>query len=188
MANASKNKGKSFERDIAKHLSGVTGLNFERVPNSGAFVGGANFGRFSKLTTEQAGMFEGDIITPKEWNHIRLECKWYKDFRWHQLFDPDGEDNLNKWIHQAKQGSRPYWFLCFRINRAGEFVVFSEALSKLLKMPLNVMTYSSVLPENGSGVECFKIVSMCMFFEFNKDVILKLGEKNDSNNGNEQTE
>ena len=50
MANPQKNKGKNFERFVAKHLSSVFDLNFERIPNSGAFTGGKNVSRASKLT------------------------------------------------------------------------------------------------------------------------------------------
>jgi len=181
--NASKNKGKSYEREVANYLSDVTELNFERVPNSGAFVGGANAFRTKTLSVEQIGMFEGDIITPKEWNHVRIECKWYKDFCWHQLFDCNGERTLNNWIKQAEQGTRPLWFLCFKINRCGEFVVFEEKYNLKLSIPLNFLRYH---PNDFPLDKWYIIVSKDLFFEFNKDKIIALGVQNDTNNRNEQ--
>ena len=38
----SKNKGKTFEREVCKILKEIYEDNFERVPHSGAFVGGQN--------------------------------------------------------------------------------------------------------------------------------------------------
>jgi len=40
MPSKSKNKGSSFERDIAKLLSETFGESFIRVTNSGAYIGG----------------------------------------------------------------------------------------------------------------------------------------------------
>ena len=80
MGNKNKNKGKSFERQICKILSDIFGLNFQRIPNSGAFVGGSNIDRYDKLTEEQRLLADGDIIVPKELSHISMECKSYKDF------------------------------------------------------------------------------------------------------------
>jgi len=59
MANANKNKGKTFERWIALDLCNIFNLNFERTPCSGAFTGGKNFWRSSKLSKEQNLMMEG---------------------------------------------------------------------------------------------------------------------------------
>lgn len=186
MANASKNKGKAYERVVAKHLSEETDLNFERVPNSGAFIGGKNIARADKLTKEQIDIFEGDIITPIEWDHIRIECKWYKDFRWHQLFRPEGESILNSWIEQAEQGTRPFWFLCFKINNQGEYIVFDSKLDEYLNHPSNQFRYHSNHHSNW-----YTIVSMELFFKMNRVKIIELkqlnnlGVLNDSNNRNE---
>jgi len=182
--NSSKNKGKVYERIVADHLSKITNLSFLRVPNSGAYVGKSNFFRTEHLSPEQIGMFEGDIITPKEWNHVRIECKWYKDFGWHQLFDASGEPTLNKWIAQAETGTRPYWFLCFKINRAGEFVVYGESLFKYISQFPVFMEYSPT----GSNKR-YRISSMTNFFEINNAMIFGLREgkiQNDTNIRNEE--
>ena len=115
--NANKNKGKNFERFVAKHLTNVFGLNFERVPASGSFTGGKNVVRVDKLTDEQLLLCDGDIIVPKELSHICFECKWYKELSWNKLFKNEGESHLNKWIEQTEITSKPLWFVIFRINR-----------------------------------------------------------------------
>ena len=42
MPSAAKQKGNAWERDVAKDLSETFNENFIRVPNSGAYTGGAN--------------------------------------------------------------------------------------------------------------------------------------------------
>ena len=75
MTSKSKNKGKGFERDVCKILGKIYGDNFERVPHSGAFVGGVNAARKSTLTENQIKAFKGDIIPPDHWKHFNCECK-----------------------------------------------------------------------------------------------------------------
>ena len=53
MANKNKTKGKNFERQICELFTKTYGVNFQRVPNSGAFVGGLNTKRYENLTNEQ---------------------------------------------------------------------------------------------------------------------------------------
>ena len=176
--NKNKNKGKTWERELATHLSEVTGKSFLRVPNSGAYVGNSNSFRVEVLTPEQIGMFEGDIITPKEWDHVRFECKFYKKMAWGQLFQPEGESQLNSWIKQSKQGTRPLWFLCFKINNIGKFIVFDfEQGDKYNYNFDNCLTYRV----NGIDGMCY-IATMDNFFELNKDIIE--GLKNDTSNRN----
>lgn len=174
--NKNKNKGKTWERELATHLSKVTGKSFLRVPNSGAYVGDSNSFRVDVLTPEQIGMFEGDIITPKEWDHVRFECKFYKKIAWGQLWQKEGESQLNSWIKQAEQGSRPFWFLCFKINNIGKFIVFSDD-------PSLPYLFDNMLRYEADGLNGkYYIATMDGFFELNKDKIE--GLKNDTSNRN----
>jgi len=182
MSNANKNKGKGWERELAKHLSKVTGKSFTRVPNSGAFVGGKNFFRTETLSKEQIGMFEGDLITPKEWDHVRFECKFYKKMAWAKLFAPEGESQMNKWIEQVSQGTRPYWFLCFKINNIGRFVLFLDNVKYIYQNSLYYFIPPKTDNISTTHYPPCKIVSMDTFFELNKDIIE--GLKNDTDNRN----
>lgn len=123
MANKNKNKGKSFERQICGILSNFFGINFQRVPNSGAFIGGKNSVRYDVLTEEQRLLADGDIIVPQELNHISMECKSYKDFSFNGLFL--GKNALlDGWIEQSSNTKKPKWLLFFKINNKGIFVVY----------------------------------------------------------------
>lgn len=123
MANKNKNKGKAFERQICEILSKHFGLNFQRIPNSGAYVGGMNAFRYETLTEEQKLLADGDIIVPSELSHISMECKSYKDFSFSGLFL--GQNSLlDGWIKQASETQKPKWLLFFKINNKGTFVVY----------------------------------------------------------------
>jgi Holliday junction resolvase len=123
MANKNKNKGKTFERQMCGILTNSLGLNFQRVPNSGSFVGGKNSNRYDVLTEEQKLLADGDIIVPPELSHISLECKSYKDFSFNSLFI--GKNALlDGWIKQSSDTKKQKWLLFFKINNKGIFVVY----------------------------------------------------------------
>ena len=64
MSSKSKNKGKSWERDVCLFLSELYNDSFIRVPGSGAFIGGSNQFRKDTLSEEQIKLSRGDIIPP----------------------------------------------------------------------------------------------------------------------------
>ena len=53
MSNKSKEKGKTFEREACQMLKDAFRLSFNRVPNSGAFVGGMNAARMESMSDNQ---------------------------------------------------------------------------------------------------------------------------------------
>lgn len=178
MSNPNKNKGKSFERDIAKHLASVFGLSFFRVPNSGAYTGGMNAHRVDQLSNEQVLLTEGDIVVPKELKEISFECKWYKELSWNKILtSKDGECHLNSWIKQSQDTKKKAWFICFRINRQGEFVCFPLHYCLItefnIKTPLNYIT-SKIQADGING--SFIITPLIGFFEENKETILNISK------------
>ena len=76
MSSKSKNKGKGFEREVCRILSEIYQDNFERVPHSGAFVGGLNAARKSTLTENQIKAFKGDIIPIIRRNYISFKTSY----------------------------------------------------------------------------------------------------------------
>lgn len=162
MPNKQKNKGKSYERAICKHLSTVFGLNFERIPNSGSFTGGKNFYRAAKLSPEQLLLTDGDIIVPSELSFVSIECKNHKNLSFPSFFT--GSAKLDEWIEQAKSSKRLLWLLIYHVNSVGDFIVFDLDWYNTFKMPVNYMVYKK---------ECI-IISSKNFFEDNKDILLNL--------------
>lgn len=174
MANASKNKGKSWEREIAKHLTAIYGVNFQRVPNSGAYVGGINSARINILTPEQLLLATGDIILPRFLSHITLEGKFYKEFNFESLLI--NNQKLDEWIEQASIGDK-IPFVLFKINHKGGFVVFPSNIKEKLIVDGSYLTYWVTKKESpASG--CYTIVKMEGFFEKNKHAIVALNEEN----------
>lgn len=174
MANASKNKGKSWEREIAKHFTAIYGVNFQRVPNSGAFVGGINASRIVNLTPEQLLLASGDIILPKFLSHITLEGKFYKDFNFESLLI--NNQQLDGWIEQAAVGGK-IPFVLFKINRRGGFVVFPSSIKEKLLVEGSHLNYW-VTKKDSPAAGCYTIVKMEGFFEKNKNAIVALNEEN----------
>ena len=125
MPSAAKQKGNAWERDVAKDLSETFNENFIRVPNSGAYTGGANVYRIDQLTEQQRRMMDGDIMVPPCLSRFKIECKNYKSFDFHQLFNEN--KTLDKWITQAEFGL--LWFLVIKVTRKGSFILFRKDIS-----------------------------------------------------------
>ena len=123
MTSRSKSKGNSWEREVAKHLSELYGESFVRVPNSGAYIGGANTKRKEMLHEGQIRSFKGDIIPGQSFPKFNCECKSYGDFGFHQLFQGDCKQ-LNTWIDQLLDvaDSGDFNILFMKFNRKGKFV------------------------------------------------------------------
>ena len=161
MPSAAKQKGNSWERDVAKDLSETFNENFIRVPNSGAYTGGANFHRLDQLTESQKRMMNGDIMVPPCMSKFKLECKNYKTFDYHKCFTDN--KTLNKWIQQAESGDN--WFLVIKITRKGSYILFPINLSHYFQFK-NFLRYT----------DKYIITSYTDFWKNNADGIRKLNE------------
>ena len=161
--NKNKNKGKAFERVIAKHLTEVFNLSFTRTPNSGAYVGGMNMFRMKQLSDSQILLTEGDIIVPDELHNMKIECKAYSSLSFHQLFSSCKQ--LDTWIDQATSEDK-VWFLIFKINRCGTYICFHNKYYPNFDTPNNLLHYNDHV-----------IMSYDGFFDNNKDVILDMCKK-----------
>ena len=126
----SKNKGKGFEREICNILSEIYQDSFERVPYSGAFVGGVNAARKSTLTENQIKAFKGDIIPPDAWNYFNCECKNYADFPFHQLLQNKPIPLLEQWLEQTLDAhdKDDLDLLFMKFNRKGIYLAFPTEL------------------------------------------------------------
>jgi hypothetical protein len=162
MANANKNKGKGWERELAKDLCEVFGLSFMRVPNSGAWIGGKNFFRAAKISKEQNLMMEGDIIMPIELSHIKIEAKFYQKFSFISLYDSNAI--FDSWVTQSEIGdTKKISFVIFKINNNGAFISIHKSHASLFVVPTNYMVYKNQIIFRYDG-----------FFAANKQKLLDL--------------
>jgi hypothetical protein len=163
MSSPSKNKGSSFEREVANFMSDLYGESFIRVPGSGAYIGGKNQSRTQVLHEGQIRSFKGDIVPGQSFPKFNAECKSYKDFPFHQLFS-GGCKVLDGWISQmmevAEDGDVNILFMKF--NRKGKFVVVQ---SKLTWVTDQFMYYTTA--HHGDWL----ILDFDLFFKHNKDLL-----------------
>ena len=161
MPSAAKQKGNAWERDVAKDLSETFNEKFIRVPNSGAYTGGANVFRIDQLTEQQKRMMDGDIMVPPCLSRYKIECKNYKAFDFHQLFNEN--KTLDKWIKQAEFGL--LWFLVIKVTRKGSFILFRKEISKHFSYK-NYLSYK----------DKYVITDYKEFWQENADAIRRLNE------------
>lgn len=163
MPSPSKNKGSSFEREVANFLSNLYGESFIRAPGSGAYVGGKNQSRKQFLHEGQIRSFKGDIVPGQSFPKFNAECKSYKDFPFHQLYTGDCKV-LDGWIEQmmdvAEEGDLNILFMKF--NRKGKFVVLQ---SKYTWVTDQFTYYTS--KAHGDWI----IIDFDHFFKHNKEII-----------------
>lgn len=164
MSNRGKNKGNTGERLIAEYLTNLYGSKFIRVPNSGAFLGGANSFRKAQLDEGQIATFKADLIPPSNMRKLVIESKFYGDFPFHNLLKSQPIPLLDKWIKQAQDSADAddFWVVVFRINRKGSFAVFDESLRSLF------------LLGDHTRYQKYVITDFEKFFSDNKDKIFEL--------------
>ena len=120
----SRAKGARGEYLVRDMLRGHTGLQFERVPNSGALE-----------------YLKGDLYVPNEKNRFCIEVKNYESSPLSdKIFTAQRTNNLIKWwkkiVQQAKGGNQEP-LLFFKYNRSAVFVVtdlFPENTDQFLRI------------------------------------------------------
>ena len=108
-------KGHNFELVVAKWLTKVTGVPWQRVPLSGGLTS------FHNLQN-----FHGDVFTETPaWSDLVIEAKSYKaPVTLADINNP--KSNLNAWIAQTeKEAENRPWLLFFKSNRGPTFIMAS---------------------------------------------------------------
>ena len=144
MSNKSKNKGKSWERDVCNFLSDLYSQSFIRVPNSGAFVGGKNEFRNETLSLEQIKLMRGDIVPPLNYPYFVAECKNYAEFPFHQMVHNNSIRLLDDWIGQVMYDcnhEKDVWMLFIKITRKGQYVVYDTQILDALEYGIRYKNY-----------------------------------------------
>lgn len=170
MTSKSKNKGNTFEREVAKFLSDLYSDSFNRSSGSGAYVGGKNNIRKETLSEGQIRSHKGDIVPPDSWKRFNAEAKSYADFPFHRLLSNVEIPLLETWIGQsldaADDGDVTLIFMKF--NRIGRYICYKHEEGISVN---RFVEYTS--PKYGS----WRVTNFDEFFSLNKDIIKKLCEK-----------
>ena len=169
MPSPSKSKGNSFERQIAQFLTELYKETFIRAPGSGAYVGGNNNTRKQFLHEGQIRSFKGDIVPGQSFPKLNAECKSYKDFPFHQLYQGSVKI-LDSWIQQCMDASDPGDFniIFMKFNRKGTYVAVEAQPNHTDLLFTRHFNYGSGL--NGH----WYIMDLELFFELNSDTVKKL--------------
>ena len=123
MPSPQKQKGSSWEREVARYLSDLYQESFIRAPGSGAYVGGKNKVRTQILHEGQIRSFKGDIVPGQNFPKFNAECKSYADFPFHLVLVGNCKV-LDGWIDQMMDVSESddLNILFMKFNRKGSFV------------------------------------------------------------------
>lgn len=131
MGSKSKNKGSNAERAVAKLLTGWTGEEWLRVPNSGALRWGG------------AAWVYGDLLPPEQWNVI-VESKHYKTIDLELMATKPAPGNVLGWWDQVcsdvrrckgERDSVCQPLLVFKSNRRPPRLVIERSLFLALGPP-----------------------------------------------------
>ena len=144
MTSPQKAKGNAWENTVAKHLTELYGESFIRVPHSGAYIGGTNQHRKEILHEGQIRSFKGDIIPGQSFPRLNAECKSYKDFPFHQLFQGTCK-TLDVWIELF--GKNP--------NNTNLYDVINFINTLLQSLPYNFL----ILDQNYFHIEDFRLIT-----------------------------
>jgi hypothetical protein len=172
MTSKAKAKGNAWEREICGFLGETLGGNFQRVPNSGAYMGGKNVFRKEFLSDGQQRAAKGDIIPPDDLPKLNLEAKNYADIAFHQIINGECKQ-LDTWIDQTEEpaDADDVSFTIFKITRKGSWVAFKAELADHFK--LHDMSY--VTYRKASGVT-YIITDHEKFFKTNAQEVRGLGK------------
>jgi hypothetical protein len=175
MTSKQKAKGNSWEREICVFLGETLGGNFQRVPNSGAYMGGKNVFRKDFLSTGQQRAAKGDIIPPDDLPRLNIEAKNYADIAFHQIIDGNCKQ-LDIWIDQTEEPADDHDFsiTIFKITRKGSWVAFKAEFQDRVDLTgLSFVTYRKAF---GTSRACdYLVVNHESFFKQNPANVRRLG-------------
>lgn len=162
MTSPQKQKGSSFEREIAQFLTKTYSESFIRAPGSGAYVGGKNQQRKDFLHEGQVRSFKGDIVPGQNFQKLNVECKSYADFPFHLVLAGNCKV-LDTWLDQVMTVSEPDDFnvLFMKFNRKGKFICVQ---SKFTWITDQFLYYTS------SKHNDWLIIEFDHFWKHNKDI------------------
>lgn len=114
-----------------------------RSPGSGAYLGGSNQQRKTLLDSHTTRVFRGDIVPPPEWQHLNIECKFYREFPFHQLIQGVSVKMLDTWIQQSLTVAEPQdiTLIIMKFNRCGSYILAPAQV--VWDLPQGAVQYTS---------------------------------------------
>jgi hypothetical protein len=169
MTSKSKNKGNTFEREVAKYLSDLYSAPFNRVITSGAYVGGKNAIRKETLSEGQIRSHKGDIVPPDSWKRFNAEAKSYAEFTFHRLLSNVEIPLLETWIGQSLDAADEgdFTIIFMKFNRIGRYVCYRQT---------DDMKANRFVDYTSSKYGTWRITNFDEFFDLNKDTVKKICE------------
>ncbi len=163
MPSPQKQKGNSFEREVATFLSDLYSESFIRAPGSGAYVGGKNQVRTQILHEGQIRSFKGDIVPGQSFGKMNAECKSYADFPFHLVLTGHCKV-LDGWLDQMMSVAETddLNILFMKFNRKGKFVCVQTCLTWVTDQ---FLYYTSEKHKD------WIIIEWDHFFRLNKDLL-----------------
>ena len=163
MPSPQKQKGSSWERDVARYLSETYSESFIRAPGSGAYVGGKNKQRTQILHEGQIRSFKGDIVPGQSFPKFNAECKSYADFPFHLVLTGNCKV-LDGWLDQMMDVSETgdLNILFMKFNRKGKFVCVQTNVTWVTDQ---FLYYTSEKHKD------WLIIEFEHFFKLNKDLL-----------------
>lgn len=164
MAVNSKQKGSRGERECAAIFQKFLGGYFQRVPQSGAFIGKKNNSRKEYMSDTQIRASKSDIIPPDEYPKLVIECKNYKDLPYHGFVTDIKIDKIDTWIVELESDcdEDDFGVLCFKTNRKKWSICFHTKYLHKFQLK-NYSIYNNYI-----------ISDMEYILEHNKDIFIEL--------------
>jgi len=153
--------GNTFERRVGALFSTALGGTWVRVPNSGAYVGGKNCHRRQNLDEDRLTLFSADLIPPKGWENVIVECKKRAKIEFRQFADINGSKLLNEWIDQVYSDNKEFLpetksrLIVFAPKFGGMYVTYHTPLRHQVPEQWNHIEYW--YNTKHYGIKCFVI-------------------------------
>ncbi len=181
---APKPKGSSWERTVAIKLSERTGLEFRRVPGSGAWMGGMNRQKNMNVLSGAQEALSGDIMGPDGWP-FSIECKNTAAYPRFHLMLENQDVQVDAFLLEAMTDAyhvQKIPLLALKRTRRGEFIMIPRYLGlKAVEFDLPPpesyphMTYIYKRPEENIPVHFLWTLVSFNFFIHNTAIFWEAG-------------
>jgi len=191
-------RGKAGEHYIVKLLTGISGVPWLRIPNSGARLGMTNRDRVFYYTEEQIESMLGDIFPPHQLHYrFIIESKNYGAISFKKLEKGEAPSKLTGWIYEINFDTETYLmyrekarhplrvplaFLVFKIKNQGTWITYNKSYFERMGITKFNPTYTIEYNETTDRLKdigyesTWHIEDFKAFVISNKDIMFKRSE------------